>query len=217
MHKRIAAIVMDIVDIDIQKIIFQKKVDLDRLRQINNWADNLNVDGFNDIFWLNTPGPFYTSITDSCGFGLIEAPLNVAGDESWSEFVFRQPNNHLEVEQTINAAATEVYYGYYIDGNNYWTVDLILEWWNKTESRIIYLLERYSTELSRKINPGFGPQKLVPQNFKACIDFYQFGLQSYLEWYIFVLHNKKVDLPTIKCDWSKRRSVDKEFKTKFAD
>ncbi len=193
---------MNIPDIHIQKIIYGKIVDLKGLENIDDWAVNLNIGNFHEINWLNTPGPFYTTITDSLGFGQIEAPFNVSGDESWNEFIFKQPTNNKEVKQILNAASLETYGSYYIDGNSHWNSEKIKEWWSKAVDRINYLLERYNEELSREINPVYGPNRRVPENYKACLDYYQFEIQDYLEWYIFNLENIEIKLPKIDFDWA---------------
>ncbi len=91
---------------------------------------------------LNFPGPFYTGETDTCGTGIIEAPNNVVFNEYCMEFVMIQPRNKTELLQVWNAGAVEVFGSYYCDGNKYWTIDKVKNWWARKD----YLLECLENE-----------------------------------------------------------------------
>lgn len=86
--------------------------------------------GWQEIGFLNFPGPFYTGESDSCGTGIREAPANVIFDEYCHEHVMIQPRNRQELTQLLGAGAVEVFSSYYCDGNMHWTVPLVKEWWS---------------------------------------------------------------------------------------
>jgi len=80
--------------------------------------------------WLNVPGPFYGAFTDTCGAGPPAAPLNVSCDDDGTEFVWRQPRCPAEVRAVLGAAYQEPFDGYNWDGDDRWTPELVMEWWD---------------------------------------------------------------------------------------
>lgn len=84
----------------------------------------------------NFPGPFYTGESDTCGTGDVEAPGNVMYDENTCEYVFRQPQNYMELLCVMDAAAVEVWDSYSCNGNKYWTYEKCKEWWKNRYSLI---------------------------------------------------------------------------------
>lgn len=79
---------------------------------------------------FNIPGPFYCGQTDNCLTGRLEAPGNVMFDCHGYEFIYRQPTDHYELEDVVNAANVDPFGGYAADGNDHWTLSLICDWWN---------------------------------------------------------------------------------------
>lgn len=73
--------------------IFNESLSPNLIKELN--LEGYSVGGFNseEVYWLNTPGPTYTTQTDNCGTGQIEALNNVGGDENYYEFIFKQPEN----------------------------------------------------------------------------------------------------------------------------
>ncbi len=124
------------LDKTIVKLIHQKEL---KDTTINLFLDFCLDSDFSGSGWskkgeLNFPGPFYTGETDTCGTGIIESPKNVILDENCMEYVMIQPRNKTELLQLWNAGAAEVFESYYCDGNKYWTVQLVKNWWsNKNE------------------------------------------------------------------------------------
>jgi hypothetical protein len=181
-----------------------------------------------EVYWLNTPGPVYTTQTDNCGTGQPEAPNNVGGDEDYYEFMFKQPHNQIELSEVRTAAAVDPYGGYYFDGNIFWTNERIVEWWNKVDIIITYMIDRYEKELQLPANPHnrlydfgkglgeahfFGPIKPVPENYKSALEFYQFDIRKYLEWYMEFNNGIAVKIDEIVFDWNKKKELDEKLKT----
>lgn len=75
------------------------------------------------------PGPFYGGDTDTCLAGIPAAPRNVLCDDDGMEFVWRQPRDLDEVRAVLDAAYQDPFDGYNWDGDEHWTPDLVLEWW----------------------------------------------------------------------------------------
>ncbi|WP_204014295.1 ferredoxin [Virgisporangium aurantiacum] len=83
-----------------------------------------------DRDWRNVPGPFYGAQTDSCWTGREVAPRHVVyEDEFGSEIVYRQPKNASEVHLLLTAALNDPFGAYAADGDDHWTLELVVEWW----------------------------------------------------------------------------------------
>ena len=133
---------IEISDKKINGLIFNKNFRESDINSFLNYTtDQLDFDGGG---WqvkgvLNFPGPFYTGETDTCGTGLIEAPNNIIFDEHGMEHVMIQPRTEQELIDLCNAGAVEVFGSYFCDGNDYWTVDLVKEWWNNRNDILNHL------------------------------------------------------------------------------
>ena len=219
-------------DIETENIIFKSSPNFIQLRSMFKSAAHLNQHGdFSNINWLNTPGPIYTTTTDNCGTGQTEAVNNVSGDKDYCEIIFKQPVNFKELEETISAAICDPFGSYYFDGNQNWNFENIITWYNQSEDRINYIVDRYREELrlplhqphicswkiGNEIFTGqlYGPPKSVPENYKSWLDFYQFGLKNYLEWYVYQLESRKVNLPSLNYDWTIKDELDSYLKRNF--
>lgn len=113
---------------EIEKILFEQTVNTEEfVRFIGNFKFTNHGD-FENINWLNTPGSIYTSYTDNCGTGQVEAMNNVGGDEDYHEVIFKQPLNEQELKEILTAASIDPYDAYYFDGNKNWTSKLIIDW-----------------------------------------------------------------------------------------
>ncbi|MGI4862515.1 MAG: hypothetical protein ACRYFZ_01230 [Janthinobacterium lividum] len=108
----------------------------------------LDTSHWQEIHYLNFPGPFYTGNSDTCDTGPYEAPNNVLRDNHAMEFVFQQPQNFTEFLCTLDAAAIEVLDSYSCDGNEHWTYRLCREWW-RSKAEII---RRLSTPAFHETN-----------------------------------------------------------------
>ncbi|SHN20853.1 hypothetical protein SAMN05216524_106429 [Mucilaginibacter sp. OK098] len=222
---------MFLPELQIEKLIFQPQLDFNALELKLDLVKHLNKDGdFTNINWLNTPGPIYTTFTDNCGTGQVEAIDNVSGDEDYHEVIFKQPFNEKELDETLSAALCDPFGSYYFDGNLNWNADSVLNWWNRSEERASYIMARYKDELELPEQPHishwkigdkvfagqlFGPPRPMPENYKTWLDFYQFGLKQYLEWYIQKLQNLQISLPIFKYDWKYKLELDKLYKLNF--
>lgn len=220
---------MNYPETDIEHILFGPYIDKELLIPTGFEISIYDGGEFKDINWLNTPGPVYTTFTDNCGTGQIAALNNIGGDEDYREVIFKQPFTHKELKEILVAAAIEPFGAYYFDGTQHWNKDNITEWWRKSEERVTYILERYKDELmlpekphvsswkiGDKIFTGqlFGSERPVPENYKYWLDFYQFHMRAYLEWYLYKIHGCAIDLPVFNFDWSKRKQLDKLFFSK---
>jgi hypothetical protein len=177
----------------------------------------MNYGGFKEISWLNTPGPIYTTCTDNCGTGQVEAMNNVGGDEDYHEIIFKQPLTKQELKETLTAAAIDPYGAYYFDGNENWTEEQIIEWWEESDKRIEYILALYRDELSLPDildRPLYGPREPIPENYKNWLDFYQNGMKEYLEWYIHKLCRKQTAISNLGFDWRRKEELDTLLKQK---
>jgi hypothetical protein len=208
--------------------LFEGKLTKERLDRLNWCINDLGGVKNEEIYWLNTPGPIYTTQTDNCGTGQPEAMNNVGGDENYYEFIFKQPYNETELLEVKSAADIDPLGGYYINGNEYWTNEIIVEWWGKVESIIDYMVDRYDDELKLYSNPHnslwgfgngikemhlFGPTKPLPENYKSALDFYQFGLKNYLEWYMKTNNGLSFTLHENNYNWDRKLKLDEKRKT----
>jgi hypothetical protein len=101
----------------------------------------------------------------------------------------------------VNAAAVEVFDGYYFDGNKHWTMPKIIQWWESSEHRLNYIISLYA-QLSD-----------IAENYGYWLDFYQHGMQEYLEWYLLKLHGKRVSLAGLRYDWSEKLALDARYRS----
>lgn len=202
---------------DIEELLFSRSIDTTKLKEYIDDVRFLNYGEFREINWLNTPGPIYTTWTDNCGTGQVEAMNNVGSDEDYHEIIFKQPFTKQELEETLAAAACDPFGSYYFDGNENWTTELINDWWSKSNQRVEFVLGLYKDELALPDIPDrplYGPSKPIPENYKNWLDFYQNGMKEYLEWYIFKLSNQPAKLDSFDLDWTKKDKLDILLMTK---
>lgn len=204
-------------DKETEKILFEATIDAQKFIELIGHLKFVKYGDFKEVNWLNTPGPVYTTYTDNCGTGQVEAMNNVGGDEDYHEVIFKQPLNMLELTETLTAAAIDPFGAYYFDGNQNWTINLIIEWWRKSNERVNYILDRYQDELNLLAilnRPFYGPSEPIPENYKNWLGFYQKGMREYLEWYILKLSNQEVILNDFSFDWTRKNRLDAIFKLK---
>ncbi|GAA4262692.1 hypothetical protein [Dactylosporangium darangshiense] len=97
---------------------------------------------WDDLLWLNVPGPFWTGETDTCWTGRLQAPHNVLyGGEYFTEFVFRQPRTPTEVSAVADAAWADPFGGYGCDGDDRWTPSAVRAWWRERHRIDHYIAE----------------------------------------------------------------------------
>ncbi|SFM85365.1 hypothetical protein SAMN05428949_1048 [Chitinophaga sp. YR627] len=216
---------------EIENVLFKPVIDLNELSAFTGHEDAFARGGFQEIHWLNTPGPIYTTFTDNCGTGQPEAIHNVGGDEDYREIIFKQPVTKEELIATTIAGLIDPFSAYFIDGSQHWNKDNIFEWWSKSKERIQYIIDRYDDELNLPEEPHiskwdfggeiryyhlFGPSKPIPENYKYWLDYYQYDMKNYLEWYLFKLHAKAYMLPSLEFDWSRKEALDKVLAERIA-
>jgi hypothetical protein len=204
---------------EIEDILFNGTIDTNRIIKLipGSHIGSISRGDFQEINWLNTPGPIYTTFTDNCGTGQVEAMNNVGGDEDYHEIIFKQPFTIQELKETLTAAAIDPFDSYYFDGNKNWTPELIKNWWANSPKRIQYVLTLYEAELDLPDNlnrPLYGPRMPIPGNYKHWLDFYQNNMKAYLEWYILRLSQQHIILDEVNFDWTARKHLDKLFNSK---
>ena len=169
--------------------------------------------------WLNTPGPIYTTQSVYLATGHMVASSNIALTKQSQQIVFKQPLTKKEGEQTLLAIELDDFAVYHFDGNIHWNKANIMDWWDKSEDRILQIIESYKQELylpqraSHQTQEDY--QRPIPENFKYWLDFYQFGMKHYLEWYIQKQENETVTLPDLMFDWTIKEKLDKILYLKF--
>jgi len=199
-------------DFDIAELLFSKTFEREKLAAFADSSYFIETNDFANINWLNTPGPIYTTTTDNIGTGQVAAIQNVGGDEDYREIVFKQPFTLQELKDVIAAASSDPFGSYYFGGNSKWNKKNVAKWWQKSDERLSYIIERYKEELhlpdplERTL---YGPRQAMPENYKYWLDFYQFSMKEYLEWYIYKLHKLTIELPALSFDWTKRIELDK--------
>src|SRR5689334_15003564 len=121
---------MNLPDKEIEDILFEREFDkskfIKHLSTLQCRQSSINIGGFSEVNWLNTPGPIYTTHTDNCGTGQVEAMSNVGGDEDYHEIIFKQPFTKQEFIEILNAADCDPFDAYYYDGNLNWNSEKVL-------------------------------------------------------------------------------------------
>lgn len=112
-------------------------------------ADNFLKGRWEERNWLNVPGPFYGAETDTCVAGIPAASGHVLCDEDGMEFVWRQPRDLDEVRAILDAAYQDPFDGYGWDGDEHWTPDLVLDWWDDRGRIEEWLAEANFNDLAR--------------------------------------------------------------------
>lgn len=96
---------------------------------------------WDELPWLNGPGPFWTGHTDTCWTGRLHAPRHVLyGGEHFTEFVYRQPRPATEVAALADAAWDDPVGGYGCDSDDRWTPGPVRAWWRE-RSRVVQHVE----------------------------------------------------------------------------
>ncbi|MEU8776620.1 ferredoxin [Streptomyces sp. NPDC048606] len=135
--------------------------------------------------WRNVPGPFYGAETDTCMMGREIAPLNILYGDEMDEFVFRQPRNPLEVHKVLFAALNDPYGAYASDGDQYWTVAGVRDWWRSRE-RVREWIHSASCGLAHRKNPT--DHDLV-SGLRDYLEYIDGDLERDLRVYMFHLDN----------------------------
>ena len=103
---------------------------------------------------LTVPGPVWTVSSDTCATGRLSAPDNVAYDDCYREFVFRQPADEAELAAIMSAESEEVSSCYRFDGLSRWTPRSIGAWLDDLGVVLGYVRQVLSTEQDPEIQDG---------------------------------------------------------------
>jgi hypothetical protein len=175
---------------------------------------------------LNIPGPIYVGDDCSCGTGPVAAPNNVillcSDEESYvtvgrvvpqgGEFLYRQPGSMFELKQVLDAAARNAPSTYALDGNAYWTRQLVVAWWHEARSVRLALaanIKKFSEQQRAPSVSSASPAmpwpwpkpKVVAEpeplpwpspDLQRWNDFNEDGLEHYLREYCYFLDNRRV-------------------------
>lgn len=82
---------------------------------------------------LTVPGVVWTVSSDTCATGRLSAPDNIAYDDCYREFVFRQPRDAGELGAVMSADSEEVFACYRFDGLHRWTSQGVTAWYEDIE------------------------------------------------------------------------------------
>src|SRR5262249_23564321 len=97
---------------------------------------------WNDLLWLNVPGPFWTGETNTCWTGRLHAPDHVLyGGKYFTEFGYRQPRTATQVAALADAAWEDRFGGYGCDGDDRWTPETFRAWWRERD-RVVEHVEQ---------------------------------------------------------------------------
>lgn len=77
---------------------------------------------------LTIPGVVWTISSDTCATGRLSPPDNVAYDDGYREFVYRQPRDAAELGAVMSAESEEVFACYRFDGLERWTSGSVAAW-----------------------------------------------------------------------------------------
>lgn len=175
--------------------MYSSKLNEEFIRTFNDLyfqsTDDYFLSDFDNRDPLNFPGPFYTTVTDNCGTGQPEAPRNILFDEEGREHIFKQPTSTEEFTQTITAAAIDPFGSYGWDGNNFWTNELVREWWSKKSE----IIERLKTTEFEETNEGQNGEYINYLNSNAELDLQRY--LHYLETGKYSLDAKPHELPKL--------------------
>jgi hypothetical protein len=96
---------------------------------------------WDELLWLNVPGPFWTGETDTCWTGRLNAPHHVLYGDEFTEFVYRQPRTPTELAALAAAAWEDPFGGYGCDGDDRWTPETVRTWWRE-RNRVVQYVEQ---------------------------------------------------------------------------
>ena len=126
---------------------------------------------------LNIPGPIYGAATDTCCTGPQEAPENVLLDKSGQEFLFKQASNAGEFRDLVSAARCECFEGYGADGDAYWRLSTIRDWWGTREDML---------------REGIGEKWCKPESCEKWKRALQGNAMGYLRVYAYFVENDRI-------------------------
>ena len=133
---------------------------------------------------LNLPGPFYTSDTDNCWTGRLEAPANVVyAGEYFTEHIYRQPRDPQEVSAVVHAASVETFWGYGCDGDDHWTPEAVRAWWRDRAS----IAQAISESMTKLRNEQNSSAQEAAQGTQAYLAYLADGAEYDLRRYLFRL------------------------------
>ena len=103
------------------------------------------------------------------------------------EFIAVQPRTRDEVEQILNAARVEVFDGYGRDGNQFWTLELIREWWARRGELLRWVRGQIRAPVFDDTPPYTGYSTALLR-FEHYV---QHGLADHLRYYAWFLEQRR--------------------------
>jgi hypothetical protein len=148
---------------------------------------------------MNTPGPFYTSEADFAFLGPTNAPGMVSVDLEQVDVVYRQPVTLREMELLISVASCDPLGGYGVDGNQYWSIDLVRAWWERRAEIVEHIKRNVSQESWYRLDGLFA---LMQPIARCWLRYIETECYSYLREYMFFLDhgrwpNEETRLPDV--------------------
>ncbi|CRK55511.1 hypothetical protein [Alloactinosynnema sp. L-07] len=157
------------------------------LPAVSRWSDGTNLAGkWDECNWRNVPGPFYAAATDTCVTGRLVAPRNVLYDDGWQEFIYRQPTHPAEVSAVMEAAWSDPFGGYAVDGDNHWTVAAVRGWW-RDRGRLREWVAARLAEFADGTPDGSPDNQDTEGGLREFANYVDGGLDRYLRGYLFWL------------------------------
>jgi hypothetical protein len=147
---------------------------------------------WSDKTWMNTPGPLYCGNGDNCGTGPLQAPNNVQVDPQGFEVIFRQPVNHFELRQVLQAAWADPMSGYGCDGDAHWSLQCIRTWWAEERLEVEATLAR---EREAQLALGSAKNYAYFAGLDRWLEYVRHDVHPYLQRYAFFLEEGYVPDP----------------------
>jgi hypothetical protein len=122
------------------------------------------------------PGPLYVGDDDACGVGPVVAPNNVYLEDAPGEFLFRQPSTRYELRQVVEAALANPVSAYACDGNEHWTPEAVVAWWESIQP------------VRQQLRATKHPSPAV----RRWLDYLDHGAETYLRRYMLFLSTGRV-------------------------
>jgi hypothetical protein len=108
-------------------------------------------------------------------------------NETFQEFLFRQPRSYSELMQVVCGAANDPLAGWAYDGDDHWTPALVREWWRDRRR----LAEWMRRDLRTWMASDEPEQKDAAHGIAEYAAYLEDGLEDYLRNYVFWLSERR--------------------------
>lgn len=148
--------------------------------------------GWQERNWRNVPGPIYGAVTDNCWVARTEAPHHALyGGEDYREYCFRQPRDEEETLALLRGAAQDPYDGWGVDGDEYWTPELVRVWWQNRAALVADL----EADLVRFADSSIPEEIDLRAGLREYLDYIAGDLERALRGYVFwLMHGRAPSL-----------------------